>query len=165
MCCRRRRAARQAWLEQRAAGGGTCGRSRGWGTGPGPDGLSSRPPFMGGRGAFRRWQEAPRDDAFQESLHYQQSTTPRNDPTTKDIEKSTPAVEPKASRVPFTLGPLGWWRNSMESYADRELKRESTMPLPPRYKSGVPEVPQWSDDKTAGKRESLPPDYTASTKY
>ncbi|EFQ29463.1 hypothetical protein CGRA01v4_14686 [Colletotrichum graminicola] len=165
MCCRRRRAARQAWLEQRAAGGGKCGRSRGWGTGPGPDGPSSRPPFTGGRRAFRRWQDAPREDAHQESLHYQQATTPRNDPTTKDIEKATPAVEPKASRVPFTFGPLGWRRNSMGTDADRALKRESTMSLPPRYKFGVPEVPQRSDDGAVAKRESLPPDYTASTKY
>ncbi|KAK2045842.1 hypothetical protein LZ31DRAFT_593756 [Colletotrichum somersetense] len=165
MCCRRRRAARQAWLEQRAAGGGRCGRSRGWGTGPGHDGPRSRPPFMGGEGAFRQWRDAPRDDALQGPSHYQQAATPRTEPAAKDIEKNIPVVGPKASRVSFTSSPLGWWRNSMSTDANRELKRESALSLPPRYKSGVPEVPQGSNDKATAKRESLPPDYNAATKY
>ncbi|KAK1987445.1 hypothetical protein LZ30DRAFT_580052 [Colletotrichum cereale] len=165
MCCRKRRAARQAWLEQRAAAGGRCGRGRSWSPGPRPGGSPPRPPFMGGRETFRRWKDAPRNDAPQEPLHYQQVTIPRNEPATMDTEKDTPPAEPKASRVSFTSGPFGWWRKSTGTDANRELKRESTMTLPPRYKSGVPEVPQWPDDKAAAKRESLPPDYNAATKY
>ncbi|KAK1998169.1 hypothetical protein LX36DRAFT_656846 [Colletotrichum falcatum] len=165
MCCRRRRAARQAWLEQRAAGGGKCGRGRGWGTGPSPDGPPSRPPFMGGREAFRRWQDAPRNDAVQEPLQYQQAIIPRNEPATTDTEKGTPVVKPRTSRVPFTAGPFGWWSKSMGTNANKEPRRESAMSLPPRYKSGAPELPQWPDVKAAEKRESLPPDYNAATKY
>ncbi|KAK2017956.1 hypothetical protein LZ32DRAFT_425026 [Colletotrichum eremochloae] len=165
MCCRRRRAARQAWLEQRAAGEGKCGRGCAWGTGPGPDGPLPRPPFMGGGPTFHRWRDAPRNDALQEPLRYQQATIPRNEPATRDTEKGTPAVEPEAGRVHFTSGPFGWWRNALGTDVNREPKSESTMSLPPRYKFGVPEVPQWPDDKATAKRESLPPDYNAATKY
>ncbi|GJC90843.1 hypothetical protein ColLi_13681 [Colletotrichum liriopes] len=159
MCCRRRRAARQAWLEQRAAGGGRCGR--GWGSGPGGGGRGGG----GGGGPFGRWRDAPRNDVPQDPLQHQQVTIPRNEPATRDIEKGTPPAVAEAGRASFMSGPLGRWRNSMGSDAKRELKRESTMTLPPQYTPGVPEVPQWPNEKAAAKRESFPPNYNAATKY
>ncbi|CCF45908.1 hypothetical protein CH063_03726 [Colletotrichum higginsianum] len=155
MCCRKRRAARQAWLERRAAGGGRCGR--------GPGGPRAPTPFAGG-GPFGQWQDLPPDVVHQSPSQYQQVAIPRNEPAAKDIEKGTPPGERDAGRASFMAGALGRWRDSIGSDAKREIKRESTNTLPPKYTAGVSEVPQWPDEKAAAKRGSLPPNYDAATK-
>ncbi|OHF03346.1 hypothetical protein CORC01_01399 [Colletotrichum orchidophilum] len=170
MCCRRRRAARQAWLEQRALGGRGCGSRH---NGPGPGGPPFRPPWAGGGGGprFGRWRDAPQDP-FQD----RQVTTPpppRNEPATRDIEKGAveptfkdvekgtpsapaPAPEPESKRVSFMSGPFGRWRDSVR-------RSSSNATLPPRYTSGVTEAPYW-DTEQAGHRQSMPPNYDVAIK-
>lgn len=150
MCCRRRRAARQAWLEQRAAGGGRCGR----GFGPGSGGPPFRPPFMGG-GHFGRWRDTPRNDTPDNPSQFRQVAA-QNQFAARDIEKGTAPIETNAGRFSFMSDPFGRWRDSGRTDAKTDAKRESTMTLPPRYTSGVAVVPQWNDEKAAGQRESTP---------
>ncbi|KAK1849434.1 hypothetical protein CCHR01_07953 [Colletotrichum chrysophilum] len=168
MCgCKRRREARAAWLEQRAAGGGRCGRGFGPGAGP-----PFRPPFMGG--LFGRWRDTPRTyrDGNPSQL---QPLNPRDVTIPRDVEKATSPQGPQPSqpqqppqppqkdvgRVSFMSGPFSRWRDSVRSDTKSDVRRESTTTLPPRYASGVTDVPRLDKEK----RESLPPTYDAATKY
>ncbi|OLN86041.1 hypothetical protein CCHL11_05204 [Colletotrichum chlorophyti] len=172
MCGRKRRAARQAWLEQRAVHGGGCGRRFGFGPGPtyspgsapgygpwpGPGGPSI---MTGGGGSFDLYRDAPRTEPPSAP------PPPRRPPVpaTRDIEKVT---EPKTGHVSFLSGPFSRWKDPVRSAGSKanESNRESTTTLPPRYESGFAEALGRSDDKAPdGKRESLPPTYDAVTKY
>ncbi|KAF6808645.1 hypothetical protein CSOJ01_07405 [Colletotrichum sojae] len=154
MCgCKRRRAARTAWLEQRAAGdGGGC--KRGFGPGSGP---SSRPPFMGG--PFGRWRATPRNDAAEDPAQREQ-LPPTDAPASRDNEKAA-ISEHRPTRVSFMSGPFSGRREPTQSGDGMNIKRESSITLPPGYTSGVTGTP--SDyGKKLGLRESLPPTYDAA---
>ncbi|KAK1671966.1 hypothetical protein BDP55DRAFT_282237 [Colletotrichum godetiae] len=189
MCCRRRRAARQAWLEQRGLGGPRgCHGARHFG--PGPGGPPFRPPWASGGGGggppFGRWRDIPRDSVPQDPFR-DPPAAPRNDPATRDpekgavemnfrdVEKSTPAPTPApaptaapapegdSKRVSFMSGPFSRWRESVRSGGGDVRRSSSNATLPPRYTSGVTEAPYWSGEQ-AGNRGSMPPNYDVAIK-
>ena len=168
MCgCKRRREARAAWVEQRAAGGGRCGRGFGPGAGP-----PFRPPFMGG--PFGRWRDTPRNYGDGDPSQ-SQPLNPRDRTVLRDVEKaaapqhaqySEPQQPPQpphkdVGRVSFMSGPFSRLRDSVRSDTRMDIRRDSTTTLPPRYASGVTDTLQTGKEK----RESLPPTYDAATKY
>ncbi|KAF4773705.1 hypothetical protein HER10_EVM0003519 [Colletotrichum scovillei] len=192
MCCRRRRAARQAWLEQRALAGGPRGCGGGpRHFGPGPGGPPFRPPWASGGGygggggggpPFGRWRAIPQDNVPQDPFR-DPPAAPRNDPATrdpekggalemnvKDVEKSTPAPVPApvpegdSKRVSFMSGPFSRWRESVRSGGGDVRRSSSNATLPPRYTSGVPEAPPYWSGEQAGDRRSLPPNYDVAIK-
>ncbi|KAF6825124.1 hypothetical protein CMUS01_09949 [Colletotrichum musicola] len=134
MCgCKRRRAARAAWLEQRAAGdGGGC--KRGFGPGSGP---SSRPPFVGG--PFGRWRVTPSNDALEDLAQCEQ-LPPTDAPASRDNEKAA-VSENRPTRVSFMPGPFSGRREPAEGGDGMNIKRESSITLPPGYTSGVTGTP------------------------
>ncbi|EXF81685.1 hypothetical protein CFIO01_08021 [Colletotrichum fioriniae PJ7] len=189
MCCRRRRAARQAWLEQRALGGGPRGCGGPHHFGPGPGGPPFRPPWASGGGGgggppFGRWRAIPQDNIPQDPFR-DPSAAPRNDPAirdpekgavemnVKDVEKSTPAPpasaptpvpEGDSKRVSFMSGPFSRWRESVRSGGGDVRRSSSNATLPPRYTSGVTEAPPYWSGEQVGNRRSLPPNYDVAIK-
>ncbi|KAL0937878.1 uncharacterized protein CTRU02_207609 [Colletotrichum truncatum] len=157
MCgCKRRRAARAAWIEQHAAGGRGCGRGFSPNAAP-----PFYPPFMGG--PFGRWRDTPHNNGLggpsqHESIH------PRETSPSGDIEK-TGASQTEANRVSFTPGSFGRWRDSVKSDKKMNIKRDSAASQPPHYTSGIKEGPQVDGEKPAAMREALPPTYEAATKH
>ncbi|TDZ38370.1 hypothetical protein C8035_v007255 [Colletotrichum spinosum] len=164
MCgCKRRRAARQAWLEQRSgvAPGPFCG-GRGFGPSGGPP---FRPPFAGGGGGpFSRWRDAPpvREPEYRDippqqvprEAHVQFRDVEKG----PIIEKNPTSLERAERSVSFMSSPFSRLRSSLRSNRT-DMTRDSTATQLPQYTSGGVEV---VDEK---KRESLPPAYDAAAKW
>lgn len=156
MCgCKKRRAARAAWLEQRAGGGGKGGRAFGPGAGP-----PFRRPFAGG--PFGRWGGTPRNDAPENTSRHEQPP-PNDAPGPKDAEK-VQLSEPRPARVSFMSGPFSGRRNSAQTGDGTNINTTSDITLPPKYTSGVA-VSRLSCVEKPPARESLPPTYDAATKH